>query len=87
MSKTRITQYLHRPNTTELGMGNTHETYMLINKDYDLSELFPVGQNVDVEDTDTHKVYHLKSANSREFRVNQMGEFYRDHGIQPGDEV
>lgn len=87
MSKTRIVQYVHRPNSTELGQGNTHETYMLINSETDLSELFPVSVEVTVEDTDTKKSYKLKSANGREFRVNQMGEIYRDHNVLPGDEI
>ena len=87
MSKTRIVQYVHRPNSTELGLGNTHETYMLINSDIDLSELFPESVEVTVEDTDTQKTYKLKSANGREFRVNQMGEIYRDHNVSPGDEI
>lgn len=80
-------QYTHRPNTTELGMGNTHETYMLVNSDYDISKIFPVGVDIAVEDTDSHKMYNLKSANGREFRVNQMGEIYRDHDVRPGDEI
>ena len=87
MSKTKIIQYIHRPNTTELGMGNTHETYMLINSDINLRAIFPVGVDVFVEDTDTHKKYSLKSADGREFRVNQMGEIYRNHHVLPGDEI
>ena len=47
---TKIYQYIHRPNNTELGKGNTHETYLLISKDVDLSHLFPPGQEVKVND-------------------------------------
>lgn len=85
--KTIVRQYRHRPNMTELGQGNTHETYMLINANVDLSSIFPSGTEVEVEDTKTRKKYSLKSAQGREFRVNQMGGIYRDHGVVPGDEI
>lgn len=87
MNNTRLSQYTHRPNATELGMGNTHETYMLISADTDLSHIFPPSQEVKVRDMASGKGYVLKSANGREFRVNQMGELYRDYNVLPGDEI
>lgn len=87
MSNTKLIQYTHRPNTTELGMGNTHETYMLINSDTDLSTIFPPSVDVKVRESDSGKYYYLKSAIGREFRVNQMGELYRDCNVHPGDEI
>lgn len=87
MSTTKITQYIHRPNITELGMGNTHETYMLISSQIDLSGVFPNATVVEVEDFSTGKIYKLKSAIGNEFRVNQLGEIYRDYNILPGDEI
>ena len=85
--ETIIRQYVHRPNTTELGLGNTHETYMLVNSNIDLTKMFPPSIEVKVEDSITHKIYTLKSANGREFRVNQMGQIYRDYNVKPGDEI
>ena len=87
MSNIKLTQYLHRPNTTELGMGNTHETYMLINTDTNLSGVFPPSIDVTVRDLASSKLYTFKSSWGREFRVNQMGELYRDYDIKPGDEI
>mgnify|MGYP002623242206 CR=1 FL=1 len=87
MSNTKLIQYIHRPNATEIGMGNTHETYMLIGADTDLSALFPPSVDVKVRDSLSGKNYYLKAANGREFRVNQMGELYRDYNILPGDEI
>ena len=87
MSSTKFIQYIHRPNKTELGMGNTHETYMLIGSTTDLSKVFPVGNEVLVEDSNSKKQYKLKSSSGNEFRVNQMGEIYRDYNIKPGDEI
>lgn len=86
MSNTKLIQYTHRPNMTELGMGNTHETYMLINTDTNLSGIFPPSIEVKVRDA-SGKHYSLKSSDGREFRVNQMGELYRDYNVKPGDEI
>ena len=87
MSNTKLSQYTHRPNMTELGMGNTHETYMLISADTNLSHIFPPSTEVKVRDIISGKRYALKSANGREFRVNQMGDLYRDYNVLPGDEI
>lgn len=87
MSNTKLIQYTHRPNMTELGMGNTHETYMLINTNTDLSGIFPPSIEVKVRDAVSGKHYSLKSSVGREFRVNQMGDLYRDYNVHPGDEI
>jgi len=87
MSNTKLIQYIHRPNTTELGMGNTHETYMLISSNTDISTVFPNGVDVKVRDVVSGKSYILKASIGREFRVNQMGELYRDFNVHPGDEI
>lgn len=87
MSILSIEQYIHRPNMTELGMASTHETYMLVNTDIDLSDIFPPKIEVPVKDILSGKLYDLKSAFGREFRVNQMGEVYRDYNVLPDDEI
>jgi hypothetical protein len=84
---TKIYQYLHYPNATELGQGSTHETYLLIGKNIDLSGMFPVNQSVSVSDVKTGKRYTLKSSYGNEFRVNQFGPIYRDDSTQEGDEI
>lgn len=84
---TKIYQYVHRPNSTELGKGNTHETYLLIRKSIDLSHIFPVGVNVPVVDACRNKTYYLKAASGSEYRVNQMGQLYRDYSVEEGDEI
>ena len=87
MEIVKITQYTHRPNSTELGLGNTHECYMLVATDIDMSGIFPPGESVSIYDALTRKKYILKSSNYREFRINQMGEIYRDYNVIPGDEI
>lgn len=87
MGIVKITQYTHRPNSTELGLGNTHECYMLVAADIDMSGIFPSGESVSIYDALTRKEYVLKSSNYREFRINQMGDIYRDYNVIPGDEI
>ena len=87
MGQIRITQYIHRPNKTELGLGNTHECYLLVGSDIDMSDIFPPAQDVTIHDATSMKEYILKSSNYREFRINQMGDLYRDYKVQPGDEI
>ena len=87
MGIVKITQYTHRPNSTELGLGNTHECYMLVATDIDMSGIFPPGESVSIYDALTRKEYVLKSSNYREFRINQMGDIYRDYNVIPGDEI
>lgn len=87
MSTTKIIQYIHRPNMTELGMGNTHETYLLVDSKTDMSVVFPLGENVVVEDAKFGRTYILRSAKPSEFRINQMGPIFRDYAVMPGDEV
>lgn len=43
--------------------------------------------DVMVRDLASSKQYTLKSSWGREFRVNQMGELYRDYDVKPGDEI
>ena len=89
MSSTKIIQYVHRPNSTELGQANTHETYLLVDTKTDLSDVFPIGVETAVKDNKTGTVYDLKSSsgNGSEFRINQMGPIYRDYSVMPGDEL
>ena len=87
MGTIKIIQYTHRPNSTELGLGNTHETYMLINSETDLTSIFPIASNVIVVDSVSGKSYSFKSTSDKEFRVNQLGEYYRDNDVRPGDEI
>lgn len=82
-----ISQYLHRPNTTELGLGNTHETYLLVNSNFDLSKIFPPAVEVTVTDQKNGNSYPLKASFGSEFRINQMGAIYRDYNVSPGDEI
>ena len=87
MDNVRIQQYSHRPNATELGKAKTHETYMLVSTDIDLSDMFPDGVSVKVNGGKSDEVFVLKAAKGKEYRINQLGELYRHYDVQPGDEL
>jgi len=82
-----IKKYTHYPNATECGLGNTNESYLLISKDFDLSDIFPSNIPTSVTECSTNKQYVLKSKIGTEFRINQLGPLYRDFDIHPGDEL
>ena len=60
---------------------------LLVATDIDMSGIFPPGESVSIYDALTRKEYVLKSSNYREFRINQMGDIYRDYNVIPGDEI
>lgn len=84
----KIAAYKHFPNATELGMGNTNETYILVGSSYDLSEMFPNGVDVNVYDSESNRSFVLRSRiSNKEFRINQLGALYRAYDLLPGDEI
>ena len=87
MSTTKIIQYIHRPNMTELGQGNTNDNYLLVDAKTDMSGVFPPGEDVTVFNSALKTSYVLKSSKSNEFRINQLGNVYRDFNVKPGDEI
>lgn len=84
-----IIQYIHRPNNTELGKGNTHECYLFVKSEIDESveELIPSGREVEFKDMQNDSKWRLKAAKGREFRINQMADLYRTYDVEYGDEV
>ena len=84
---TKVIRYIHRPNLTELGMGNTHDKYM-VGQDQELSIIFPEGVSVGLQDIYTGKTYSLYSKReNNEYRVKRMGDIYDDYHMDPGDEI
>lgn len=88
MSASRIIQYIHRPTLTELGMGNTHDRYLVVDSDKDLSNVFPLGVGVNLTDTVSNKVYQVYSkVETGEFRLKRLGDIVDDYHMEPGDEL
>ncbi len=82
-----IIQYVHRPNMTELGMGNTHDRY-LVGPEDKLKQLFPLGVYTKVHDVYSQKIYTLYSKlENNEFRIKLLGDICDDYQLEPGDEL
>lgn len=84
-----IKQFVCFPNLTELGQGNTHDRYLRVSSPLKLSikSMFPLDQEFNVEDENTHKLYTLKLTSGSEYRIIKLGKYYDDYNIQCGDEI
>ena len=84
----KIKQLTSYPNPNELGLGNTNETYIRVENSLDVSDIFPANVEVAILDSKTGKQYIVKAKVERtEFRINKMGQLYRDYNVRPGDEI
>ena len=88
MAKSKIIQYIHRPTLTELGLGNTHDRYLVVDSDKDLSNIFPLGVEISLLDSISNKVYKVYSKmETNEFRLKRLGDIVDDYHMEPGDEI
>lgn len=82
-----IIQYIHRPNLTELGMGNTNDKYLVCPAS-EAKFFFPEGKETIVFDEDSDKIYTLYSKiENSEFRVKRLSEIFDNYQMDPGDEL
>ena len=87
----RIVQYIKRVNNTELGKGNTHDRYILVTENADVSELFPeedTPMNFIFKQDNTEK-YEIRLSNTSrgEKRILGVNQFYQKHPLNAGDEI
>lgn len=81
-------QLIKQLNNTELGRGATHETYILIPQDLDVSDLFEeVNKEYDFKDKTTGKLYTIRLTSSREKRIVGMGPYYKANDVMAGDKI
>ena len=84
----KIEQLIKKVNNTELGKTGTHETYVQVPNDWDVSQVFPIpDQVIDFTDKDSKKTYKIRLTVGREHRIVGLGQFYRDKDLNAGDEV
>lgn len=84
----KIIQIIKRLNNTELGIGNTHETYILIPSDLDFSD-FLLNEEEEFLFKKNNLTYKLnyKVTKTGEERLNGLGPFYRENNLTAGDEL
>ena len=79
--------FIKKLNSTELGLGNTHDSYVAAKKDI-LTNFFN-DSNPIFYDYFSDKKYdeiHI-STPGKELRINGLGNFYKNNNASPGDEV
>jgi hypothetical protein len=86
----KIQQFIKSLNNTEIGKGGTHECYVLVSKKvknieniFDPANLQPTFINL--KNGGILDSVHIKSG--REFRINGLGDFYRNNNVNAGDEI
>ncbi len=84
-----IIQYIHRPNSTELGKGNTHECYLLASATIrnEISELMPINASIEFLGLEDNKRWVFRATGGREFRINQFSDIYSNYAVEYGDEI
>ena len=84
----KIVQIFKKLNNTELGKGNTHETYIYVPQDLNIDEIFPKeNEKITFIDKETKTTYELRYTKGREKRIVGLGKFYKDNNICVGDEI
>ena len=84
----KIVQLMKQLNNTELGKGGTHDTYVLVPNELDITSIFE-QPDVVYEFTDPISGEKVKVRNTvgREKRIVGLGQYYRNQNLSAGDSV
>lgn len=83
-----INQFIKKLNNTELGKGNTHETYVLVPREVDITEIFEeVNKEIIFTDKKTKESIKLRYTVGREKRIVGLGTYYSSRKVEAGDRV
>lgn len=84
----KIVQMIKKLNNTELGKGGTHDTYVLVPNDLDISDIFDTpGAVIDFVDKQRGNHVGLRNTVGREKRIVGLGQYYRENDLSAGDEI
>lgn len=88
MVNLKVIQIIKKLNNTELGKGGTHDTYILIPQNLDISEVFPaVNEQVSFINKENGDIVNLRYTSKREKRIVGLGPFYGKYDVCAGDEI
>lgn len=84
----KVVQFVKQLNNTELGKGGTHDTYVLIPNELDITDIFvKTSEPIEFRDLDTNEVVVARNTIGREKRIVGLGQYYRSKDLSAGDEV
>ena len=76
----KVVQVIKKLNNTELGKGGTHDTYVLIPQNLDISDLFPiVNEQISFINKENGKIVNLRHTSGREKRIVGLGPYYNEY--------
>jgi len=86
----KIQQFIKSLNNTEIGKGGTHECYVLVSKKVsNIENIFDATNHqptfINLKNGGVLDSVHITSG--REFRINGLGDFYRNNNVNAGDEI
>lgn len=84
----KVIQFIKKVNNTELGKGGTHETYILVPREADVSDIFEKpGKEVPFSDKNNGNIEKIRLTKGGEKRIVGLGPFYSKHKVSAGDSV
>ena len=84
----KIIQLMKQLNNTELGKGGTHDTYVLVPNEMDISSIFELPDEVyEFSDPNSGEVVQVRNTVGREKRIVGLGQYYRNQHLSAGDSV
>ena len=75
-------------NNTELGKGNTNESYVLVTGSYNVNDIFSgfINNTTNfIDKTDNNIVSNIRLQSGGETRIVGLGPYYRKHNLNAGD--
>ncbi|WP_177763109.1 hypothetical protein [Flavobacterium sp. I3-2] len=81
-------KYIKILNNTELGKGNTNESYVLVTGAYNVNDIFNGFINYTtnfIDKTDNSIVSNIRLQSGDETRIVGLGPYYRKHDLNAGD--
>lgn len=84
----KVVQVIKKLNNTELGKGGTHDSYVLVPSELDITDLFvKLNEPVTFVDKSTAEEVVIRSTYGREKRIVGLGQYYRSRDLSAGDEI
>jgi len=84
----KIIQLMKQLNNTELGKGGTHDTYVLVPNELDITPIFEKPDVVyEFSDPISGEVVKVRNTVGREKRIVGLGQYYRNQDLSAGDSV
>jgi hypothetical protein len=84
----KVIQLVKQLNNTELGKGRTHDTYVLIPNELDITDIFTKPNDpIEFHDVESMEKVVVRNTVGREKRIVGLGQYYRSRDLSAGDEI